>query len=641
MAVAPLLHGLPVSVLDSAVERVLSDDEAIALPPVAGAREPVWAAACVLEDERRVAELADQLAQNPVPAVPAEEAATAVRRTELAQGLRLSERQAGVAKGLLASGHSLDLVVGVAGSGKTTTLAAVRAGFEAAGYQVMGAATSGQAAKALDIGAGVASRTVASLTWRLDHRRDALTPRHVVILDEAGMSTDKEVAKLLGAVAAAGARAIVVGDYRQLDAVGPGGALEALVSAHPGHVWALADNLRQRDPAERHALDHLRGGDLPSAVAWYASQGRVHPARSREQAIYEMVRAWAYDVVEGRDVLLVAYHKDAVEALNRAARAVWESLGKLSGPEVDAPGGRRFRAGDQVVTLSPGREGAWVTSQRAVVTRVDPEARTLVATTPEGTQLHMGTDDIRAEKLAHSYAVTAHRSQGATTDVTHALEDGGGRELAYVTMSRARGESHVHVVAPDMLQAARRLTWAWGQERRQAWVLPEAPEQRLARLYVERKELRGSIPSDRSAELDQARRQLRGVEQDAADLHSGAGRWAGTAPGEAARTLQQAAAEHQRASEALKAGGLGPWARHKARRLLTETSALLDEAMHAWEHTGRPYDDQLEVTRRQFDGQAAELEQAQQAREDFLAEHPDVPTAVGRAGPGDPAPPEA
>ncbi len=47
--------------------------------------------------------------------------------------------------------------------------------------------------------------------------------------------------------------------------------------------------------------------------------------------------------------------------------------------------------------------------------------------------------------------------------------------------------------------------------------------------------------------------------------------------------------------------------------------------MHTWEHTARPYDDQLEVTRRQFDGQAAELEQAQQAREDFLAEHPDVP----------------
>ena len=38
------------------------------------------------------------------------------------------------------------------------------------------------------------------------------------------MTSDAELAKLLGAVVASGARAIVVGDYRQLDAVGPGGA---------------------------------------------------------------------------------------------------------------------------------------------------------------------------------------------------------------------------------------------------------------------------------------------------------------------------------------------------------------------------------------------------------------------------------
>ena len=49
----------------------------------------------------------------------------------------------------MTSGHSVDLVIGVAGSGKSTTLSAVRAGFEAAGYRVIGAATSGQAAKAL------------------------------------------------------------------------------------------------------------------------------------------------------------------------------------------------------------------------------------------------------------------------------------------------------------------------------------------------------------------------------------------------------------------------------------------------------------------------------------------------------------
>ena len=47
VAVAPLLHGLPVSMLDTAVEKVLSNERAIALPAVAGARQPVWAAACL------------------------------------------------------------------------------------------------------------------------------------------------------------------------------------------------------------------------------------------------------------------------------------------------------------------------------------------------------------------------------------------------------------------------------------------------------------------------------------------------------------------------------------------------------------------------------------------------------------------
>ena len=188
----------------------------------------------------------------------------AIRQVELSRGMRLTERQSEVAKSLLTSGHALDLVIGVAGSGKTSTLSAVREGFEAAGYHVIGAATSGQAAKALGQGAGVASRTVASLTWRLEHGRETLTPRHVLVLDEGAMSSDADVGKLLAAVEASGAKLVAVGDYRQLGSVGPGGALEALASRHPGHVWALTDNLRQVDPGERHALDHLRAGHLPS-----------------------------------------------------------------------------------------------------------------------------------------------------------------------------------------------------------------------------------------------------------------------------------------------------------------------------------------------------------------------------------------
>jgi conjugative relaxase-like TrwC/TraI family protein len=208
VAVAPHLHGLPVSVLDSAIDKVLAHEDAIALPLVSRAREPVWAAACVVGDERRIEDLAHTLAERPGPAIGAKDAAAAVRQVELARGFRLTERQAQVAEGLLTSGHSLDLVVGVAGSGKTSTLSAVREGFEAAGYKVLGAATSGQAAKALGEGAGVASRTVASLAWRIEHGQEVLSPRHVLVLDEGSMTSDSDVGRLLAAVESSGAKLV-------------------------------------------------------------------------------------------------------------------------------------------------------------------------------------------------------------------------------------------------------------------------------------------------------------------------------------------------------------------------------------------------------------------------------------------------
>ena len=109
-----------------------------------------------------------------------------------------------MAKALLTSGHSLDLLIGVAGSGKTSTLSAVRAGFEAAGYSVIGAATSGQAAKALEEGAGVPRvrwrRSPGA--WSTGGRPSA--PAMCLFLDESGMTPDGEMAKLLGAVKAAG-----------------------------------------------------------------------------------------------------------------------------------------------------------------------------------------------------------------------------------------------------------------------------------------------------------------------------------------------------------------------------------------------------------------------------------------------------
>jgi len=240
----------------------------------------------------------------------------------------------------------------------------------------------------------------------------------------------------------------------------------------------------------------------------------------------------------------------------------------------------------------------------------------------------MGADEIGTDKLAHGYAITAHRSQVATVDVTYALEDGGGRELAYVAMSRARGESHVHVVAPDLSQASSRLAWAWEDERRQSWAIGNEAESSLVELYAERTQTSRSVPPDRSHQLDYVRRQNHAVERDLADLLDGTGHWARTGAGRGARAVREAAVEHQKAKQFLESPDLGRWSRHKARRSLADAAEGFDKALVAWENTGRPYATRLEAQGERLGAEVTRLEQARTSREEFLAQHPAVPSRL-------------
>jgi hypothetical protein len=72
----------------------------------------------------------------------------------------------------------------------------MRDAYERAGFRVLGTATFGQAARTLGAEARLESRTVASLLARLDRQRLTLGSRDVLILDEAGMTSDHDVLRL-------------------------------------------------------------------------------------------------------------------------------------------------------------------------------------------------------------------------------------------------------------------------------------------------------------------------------------------------------------------------------------------------------------------------------------------------------------
>ncbi|MBV9283646.1 MAG: AAA family ATPase, partial [Acidimicrobiia bacterium] len=582
----------------------------------------------VLEREVEIANLAQTLATGAdAPRVERTRTQLALADTEHGIGGPLTGGQRAAALEVMTSGRGIELVVGVAGSGKTTALAAVAAGFEAEGYDVVGTATSGQAARGLGKGAGIdESRTLASLLWRLDHERLALSERHVVVLDEAGMTTDTDLGRLLIATEAAGAKVIVVGDDRQLGAVGPGGGMGALLARHPDAVHHLTENVRQHDIEERLALAELRAGDVSRAVDWYASHERIWVSPSRTQAIEAMVGAWATDVAEGRDAVMLAYRRASVAELNAKGRTAWRELGRLSGPELCVEG-RACAAGDLVVMLHPGPDGAWVTSERASVVSVDPKAMTMEAEADDGRRLHLEGEDLGADRLSHAYAITVHRSQGATVDRSYALEDGGGRELAYVKMSRARDAAQLYMVAQPS-HALERLEWAWEDERRQSWVIDRAevehePVFGIADLERRRRELGAQIPPDRSEDLDRARTNLATIEADWAHLASGTGPWAHTTAGQASRSLTEVRDHRDELVDALEheTGAL------RRRRLSLELRGIerdLRTAESEWSMHVGPHWQRLDADRQRALENVEGLEAAQAERAQWLERHPDV-----------------
>ena len=239
---------------------------------------------------------------------------------------------------------------------------------------------------------------------------------------------------------------------------------------------------------------------------------------------------------------MYAWRRANVAELNRLAREAWRSMGRLGAEELTAPGGMAYAVGDRVVALAPGAGGTVVTSETGTVIALNDEQQSLSVRMDDGDAVRvLRGAEIGADRLAHAYAVTVHRSQGATVERTHALEDGGGRELAYVKMSRATDRSTVYVVADSVEQAAEDLRREWKVERRVSWAIdhPAATGRDVAtahrdvdtalrrgRLLAERHAILAAVPTDPTAAIRAAERELDGLRRRRADLETGRGNYA-------------------------------------------------------------------------------------------------------------------
>ena len=448
------------------VERLSRDGTVVAVGRSA-AGEPVYATSEMIEAERGMLRRA-YARQDEREFVPND-----VLTRVLAErpSLRVEQRAA-VRHALNRDGVSV--VEGSAGSGKSFAMASVAEAVRACGGEVWVIAPSWKAVDVVRTDTATPeamARAVTGFLNRIDKGEIALGPRMTVIADEAGMIGTRDLAALVAATGAAGAKLVLSGDTRQLAPVGAGAPMRLLVRALGASRMDEIQRQRGRSEAEgawmRAASVDFAAGRTASALEAYDRGGAITWGADREASIQALVDAYAGSRLDPEGAqrsraVLTGWNKDVRELntrirdrLKRDGLLPWDEDvevaaiprgGSRPEPLVLAVGdevifGESVKIGDQeirnadlariealsgdpadpVLTLQLAKNGA----------RLSARASALVG--------HRDPGEPQVPKLQHSYAMTTHAAQGVTVDEAYVADlRGTGAEAIYVAMTRHR-----------------------------------------------------------------------------------------------------------------------------------------------------------------------------------------------------------
>ncbi|TBA41256.1 Ti-type conjugative transfer relaxase TraA [Rhizobium ruizarguesonis] len=464
--------------------RLMASDDLIMLKPqqvdaeTGKAREPaVFTTREILRIEFDMARSAQLLAECRGFAVSDRVVAAAIRNIETddpEKPFKLDPEQVDAVHHVTGD-NGIAAVVGLAGAGKSTLLAAARVAWEHDGRRVIGAALAGKAAEGLEDSSGIRSRTLASWELAWASGRELLERGNVLVIDEAGMVSSQQLARVLDIAEQAQAKVVLVGDAMQLQPIQAGAAFRA-ITERIGFA-ELAGVRRQHQQWAREASRLFARGEVEQGLDVYARHGHLIEAGTRAETIDRIVADWSQarklaietSVREGNDgrlrgdeLLVLAHTNEDVKRLNEAMRSVMSEEGALSESRAfrTERGARDFAAGDRIIFL----ENARFLEPRAphlgpqhvkngmlgtVVATGDKRGDTLLSV-----RLDNGRDVVISEdsyrNVDHGYAATIHKSQGSTVERTLVLATAMmDQHLTYVSLTRHRDRADLYAARED------------------------------------------------------------------------------------------------------------------------------------------------------------------------------------------------
>jgi conjugative relaxase-like TrwC/TraI family protein len=426
---------------------------------------PVPVGVPLRRDGRPITESAVDRALTSQPILDEEEYLEAWARRRLALDLIRDRTPSRVIEGLspgqaeavaaVTGPRRLELVVGPAGAGKTTSLATAVSGLQRRGRNVFGVAPTAAAAGVLATETGMAADTLDKLL--VEHGQPNRAPDPVydlpagttVIVDEVGTADTPNLAQLARLADQHHWRVVLVGDPRQFAAVGRGGMFAHLVDKFGAVELDQAHRFRHR--WERQASLRLRTGD-PGVLTEYERYGRIHegPLEAMEAQVIE---AWKKARGRGQTVALMANTTKTVDRLNTLAQQTRIEAGELDAEQGVGVGDQKLLVGDEVVTRRNDRRlrshlGIMVKNRSHwTVTAIHGDG-SITLTGPTG-RIRLPSEYV-ANDVELGYAQTSHATQGRTVDTALLLVDGPiDSRGVYTPMTRGREANHVYVVTED------------------------------------------------------------------------------------------------------------------------------------------------------------------------------------------------
>jgi conjugative relaxase-like TrwC/TraI family protein len=240
------------------------------------------------------------------------------------QWRHLNESQRRAVEQVLSSQDRVMGIQGIAGTGKTTSLNAIRQTAEDRGYTVRGLAPTSRAARQLEE-AGIPART---LQHYLLQSQAAATAKILFFVDESSLASTKQMQQFLARLPA-DSRVVLVGDIRQHQGVEAGKPYEQLQEA--GMRTAKLDHIvRQRDPSLREVVELLARGESSAAFKKLEDQGRIHEIAEPGQRLMTVAQRY---LEEGNNALVISPDNQSRRQLNQLIHKELQRTGRVQPEE--------------------------------------------------------------------------------------------------------------------------------------------------------------------------------------------------------------------------------------------------------------------------------------------------------------------